>query len=132
MWRGIRPLSNLLLRDFEKTFNFNISPVFRQYLLDHNGGTPTPGIFPTIVKERKVAKVLDFSDRYSANGAWSINRRLRDQIGEKRIIIGKDSLGNFLCLERNYRKQYIVLWNHLTGDFEESLLDIPAFVRCIE
>lgn len=132
MWRGIKPLSNQLLKDFESAFDFNIHPVFRQYILDHNSGAPTPGIFPTIKKERKVAKFLDFADRYSAAGAWATNRRLRDQIGDKRIIIGKDSLGNFLCLERHYRKQYIVLWNHLTGEFEESLLDIPAFVRCVE
>lgn len=131
MWRGIKPLPKLLLKDFETTFQFNITPVFQEFLLEHNGGIPTSGIFPTVVKERKIAKLLDFSDRYSANGAWAINRRLRTQIGEKRIIIGIDSLGNFLCLERHYKKQFVVVWNHLTGEFEESLLDIPALLRCI-
>lgn len=132
MWRGIRPLSNQLLRDFESTFHFNINPVFRQYILDHNGGVPVPGIFPTVRKERKMARLLDFSDRSSATGAWAINQRLRDQIGDKRIVIGTDELGNFLCLERHYRSQRIVLWNHLTEEFEECLLEIPSFVRCVE
>lgn len=132
MWRGIKPLHKLLLKDFETAFQFNITPVFREFLLEHNGGMPTSGIFPTVVKERKIAKLLDFSDRYSTAGAWAINRRLRSQIGDKRIIIGKDSLGNFICLERYYKRQSIVLWNHLTGEFEESAVDIPAFLRIID
>ena len=131
MWRWIRPLHKLLLRDFETAFQFNITPVFREFLLEHNAGVPTSGIFPTTVKERKIAKLLDFSDRYSVKGAWAINKRLREQIGEKRIIIGKDSLGNFICLERHYKHQTVVVWNHLTGEFEESLLDIAALLRCI-
>ena len=131
MWRGIIPLSNASLKEFENTFHFNIDTSLREYLLEHNGGIPTFGTFPTAGKERKIARILDFSDRDLADGAWAVNRRLRNRIGEKRIIIGTDSLGNFVCLERDYRRQYIVLWNHLTDGFEESLWDIPAFLRGI-
>lgn len=131
MWMGIKPLSRQSLTDFEKTFKFNINPVFREYLLDHNGGIPTPGTFVTAVKERKIDRLLDFSDRYSPAGAWAVNHRLRDEIGEKRIIIGTDSMGNFICLERDYKKQRFVLWNHLTGNYEENIMDISAVLRVI-
>ena len=124
-------MPKLLLKDFETTFQFNITPMFREFLLEHNGGAPASGVFPTAVKERKLARMMDFSDRYSVRGAWAINRRLRGQIGEKRIIIGIDSLDNFICLERHYRHQTVVVWNHLTGEFEESRLDLPALLRCL-
>lgn len=131
MWMGIRPLSKQQLTDFEKKFNFNVTPVFRTFLLEHNAGIPNSAIFPTTVKERRLVRLLDFADRQAPTGAWAINQRLRNEIGEKRIIIGMDSLDNFVCLERYYRRQSIVLWNHLTGGFEESLLDISAFLRVI-
>ncbi len=132
MWRGIKPISTVELREFENAFRFRITPVFREYLLEHNGGIPTPGIFPTEAnRNRKMQRLLDFTDRYTVQEAWSVNTRLQEAIGEKRIVIGTDTVGNFICLEREYKRQYIVLWNHLTDQFERSLLDIPAFLDTI-
>ena len=83
MWRGIIPLSNASLKEFENTFHFNIDTSLREYLLEHNGGIPTFGTFPTAGKERKIARILDFSDRDLADGAWAVNRRLRNRMPGK-------------------------------------------------
>lgn len=130
-WRNITVIHSFVLTEFERKFNFTIHKDFRAFLLEHNGGIPSPGIFPTTVRERKIARLLDFSDKFSSNGAWEINKRLREQIGPKRIVVGIDSTGNFICLERYYKRQQIVVWSHISGDFEECLLDIPAFLRTI-
>ena len=129
MWREIRPLASEQLSDFEREFDFKINPDFREFLLDHNNGAPAGVYIPTRTKKRRIHKFLDFADHSSSEGAWAVNLRLREEVGEKRIIFGVDALGNFLCLERNYRKQKVVLWNHLTDEFEPCLLEIPAFLR---
>jgi hypothetical protein len=131
MWRSIKPLSSQQLRDFEEEFHFNINPVFRSFLLEHNNGSPIPGVFPTKSMERRFTMFLEFSDRNSKGGAWSINKRLRSLIGPKRIVIGCDPMMNWICLERDHKRQYIVYWNHLNGEFEECLWEIPTFIRSI-
>lgn len=131
MWRSIKPLSSQNLRDFEDEFRFNINPVFRNFLLEHNNGTPIPGAFPTITMERKITRFFDFADRYSKGEAWWVNKRLKNVIGPKRIIIGFDPMLNWICLERDHKRQYIVFWNHLNGEFEECLWDVPTFIRSI-
>ena len=131
MWRNTYPLTSVQLKNFETAFAFNITLVFRDFLMEHNGGVPTPGTFPTSGSNRRIQRFLNFYENISPSGAWAINRRLREKIGPKRIIFGVDSLGNFLCLERSYKRQFVVLWNHLTGEFEPCLWDIPAFLRGI-
>lgn len=131
MWRNKKPLEDATLAEFEKKFKFRIDKDLRGFLLLHNAGSPTPGTFPTSARERKLETFLDFSDKNSSHGAWAINKRLRDKIGEKRIIIGKDNTGNFICLERRYVNQNVVVWSHINNEFEASLIDIPAFLRRI-
>lgn len=131
MWRGVRPIESAVIREFESHFHFRIQPHIRQYICDNNAGIPSPGCFPTIVRERKMERLLDFDNRTAANSAWAVNSRLRNKIGSKRIIIGTDISGNFICIERNYKEQYIVVWSHVSGQFERCLLDIPGFLRTI-
>lgn len=131
MWRSIKPLTSLQLRQFETTFQFNIQQDMREFLLTHNAGIPSSAIFPTKSKEWNMVRLLDFSDSHSTKGAWAINKRLKDKVGDKRIIIGIDRIGNYICLERHYRHQDVVVWVHHTEQFEPSLLDIPTLLRCI-
>ncbi len=131
MWITTKPISPPEIKEFEQEFHFRLHTDFFNFLQDHNAGTPLDGSFPTTAKERKLKRLLDFQNRTSFDEAWMVNERLRKQIGEKRIIIGTDAIGNFVCLERNHRAQAIVVWNHLTGDFERCLLDIPGFLRAI-
>ena len=131
MWRNIIALEDRKIAEFERKFQFRIHLVFREFLLTHNGGSPTPGTFPTAKMTRKMKYFLDFSDEDSDYGAFEINYRLRDKIGPKRIIVGIDHADNFICLERSYSRQYIVVWSHVTGEFERCLLDLPMFIRQI-
>lgn len=129
MWRNTIPCESAALTAFEKKFKFTIQSPFREYLLEHNFGISSPGTIPTAVRERRLAQLLDFRDQHNPKGAWAINSRLRDRIGPKRIVIGTDTSGNFVCLERDYQDQYIVVWSHISNNFERSLLDIPALIR---
>lgn len=131
MWRSIYPLDTSTIEEFEKKFHFSIDRDMRGFLLEHNGGVPSPGDFPTTVGFRQIARFLDFEDRITKNGAWAINQRLQKHLGKKRIIIGIDRSGGFLCLERDRCQQWISVWSHITGDFDRCLLDIPAFIRRI-
>lgn len=131
MWRNTIPMESGELTEFENHFRFRIHPALREYLLQVNGGYPSPGTFRTEVRERRLIRLLDFRDKTSKDGAFAINNRLRSQIGSHRIVIGEEATGNFVCLERDGTKQYIVVWSHITGAFERSLLDIPAFLRII-
>lgn len=131
MWRNIIRLEEPMLTKFENKFKFNFQEDLRGFILDHNGGTRTPAPFPTAERERKLTRLLDFSNPESSTGAWTLNQRLSSQLGDKRIIIGADQKGNFICVQRHLKQQSIVLWSHVSGDFEDCLLDIPAFLRAI-
>lgn len=130
MWRNITPITDAQMSAFEKNFDFRIAQPLREFLIDHNGGAPTPGTFPTTVRERKLEYFLDFSD-LSYKGAWGINQRVRKHIGPKMLVIGIDFLGNYVCIQREYKQQEIVLWNHVTNNYEKCLHSIPAFIRTI-
>lgn len=125
--RGVKPLSEKTISDFEAKFSFHIDPTLRDFLLMNNGGSSSGYIY-TQAMQRTFSSFLDFEDRTSPNGAWEINRRLRNQIGEKRIIIGRDSYKNYICVERNRQKQKIVVWSHATNQFDPCLHPIPTFL----
>lgn len=131
MWRNTVSISSAQLRDFETRFKFKIDPIMREYLIDNNSGHIADGSFQTTSRMRRLERFLNFADRNSPDGAWSINERLRPVIGKNRIIIGIDVTGNYVCLEKSGSKQQIVVWSHITGDFEQSLLDIPALLRTL-
>lgn len=131
MWRNVIEISRTQLRSFETHFRFTFHSDLGAYLLTHNNGSVAPGIFPTAVRERKLDRLLDLSDSENEKGAWAVNKRLRKLIGPQRIIIGIDAQGNYVCVERDYRQQKIVVWNHVTDAFEDCLWDIPAFLRYI-
>lgn len=129
MWRNIKKADEKAMSQFERHFDFAICDNLRGFLIEHNGGSTTPCAFQTDRAERKLVRLFDFSQPTSS--AWEINERLRDQIGTKRIIIGADQKGNFVCVEREYSRQTIVVWSHVSGLFESCLLSIPAFLRAI-
>lgn len=131
MWRNTQPLSWDAMHDFEKAFHFRIDATMKEFLMANNAGYPTPGLFPTTTKERKLKRLLNFADTESEQEAWKINLRVREKIGEKRIVFAVDDNGNFLCLEREYMHQRIIVWSHITGTFEDCLLETPAFIRAI-
>lgn len=132
MWRGLKPASEQDMREFESAFQFRFAEPLRGFLLEHNAGIPLRGEFPVISKQRKLSYLLDITDKRTNLGAWTVNNRVRKKIGPKTIVIGVDTLGNFVCVQRHYRQQSISLWNHLTGEFEESLWDIQTFLRNME
>ena len=76
----------------------------------------------TTVKERRLASILDFTPE---GNAWEINRRLRKKLGKKLLAIGMDKSDNYLCVQRNLRKQTLVIWNHITDSLEESVDETP-------
>ena len=128
-WLGIRPISSAELTAFEDHFDFRITPVFRTWLLEHNAGFPKNIELPTTKRMREFRRVLDFSNRTGKLEAWKCTERCRDSLGSTRIPFGFDAGGNFVCLERHYRHQQIVVWNHITDEFEPCLLDIPTFIK---
>lgn len=128
---GIRSISSAELKAFEDHFDFHIMPAFRVWLLEHNAGIPKNTELATAKKNRHISYIMDFSRNAGASGAWKSTERCRKEIGNTRIIVGIDNLGNFICLSRHYRHQQIELWNHITGEFEPCLLDISAFIRLI-
>lgn len=131
-WYDIKPVEEKELHNFEDAFCFRISEPMRGYLLRHNGGRPVSGTFPTTERARKLEQFLNFSKEGDPRfDAWAVNKRLRSELGGTRIAIGIDTLGNFVCIERHYRHQKVVVWNHLTGKFEPSLLDIPVLLRAL-
>jgi hypothetical protein len=131
MWSNTISLKKTDLRDFEQHFHCKINPAIRLFLADHNAGYPVNAHFPTEAAERRMERLLNFSDRDKSYGAWRINERLRPQIGTHRIVIGVDCDENYVILERDGKQDYIVVWSHITGEFERCLLDIPAFLRAI-
>lgn len=131
MWSNLSPITNTQMNLFESHFSFRINPPLRDFLLDHNGGTPTPGIFPTNIRNREIAYLLDFRESRSDKSAWTVNQRVRRLIGPKRLVIGVDSLGNFICIEREHKQQEIVVWNHVTNKFEKAQWNIPVLLQSL-
>ena len=122
MWIHCNPITSNTLKAFETSFDFVINAPLRDFLLDHNGGKTRLCSLTTMVKERQLASILDFT---SGGNAWEINRRLRKRLGKKILAIGMDKSDNFLCVQRNLRKQTLVIWNHITDSLEESVNETP-------
>ena len=131
MWVNTCPLTCSQLSSFEKAFRFTFHHDLQAFLKAHNAGSTTSGIFPTAVRERELVQLFDFSDQQDKKGAWGINKAHRKALTEKRIIIGTDNLGNYVCVEREHKQQKIVVWNHVTDQFEPCLWDISMFSRYI-
>lgn len=125
MWNYCSPIKSEDLKKFEAAFGFTINPALREFLLTHNAGRTRQHSIPTIIKDRKIASILDFSEY---GNAWDINRRMRKILGSKCIVIGTDKSDNFLCVCRNMKKQEFAIWNHVTGAIEECTMDIPMLL----
>ncbi len=119
--RGVKPLKETTIKQFEDKFDFHFCPEIRQFLLQNNAGSSNGSIFTTKMM-RTFSCLYDFSENATSNSAWEINRRLRNRIGEKRIIIGKDVQKNYICVERNRREQKIVVWSHVSNEFDPCLM----------
>lgn len=131
MWRNTNPISSAQMRSFEQFFSFRINEPLREFLLTHNAGSPIPGEFNTNIRSRRLERLLDISDETSPIGAWAINRRLRKLIGPKRVILGIDDKGNYLCVSRERKQQHFEIWNHVSDQFEESAWEIPQFLSYV-
>lgn len=122
MWNHCNPINSDTLKAFETSFDFAINAPLRDFLLVHNGGKTRVCSLTTTVKERRLASILDFTP---GGNAWEINRRLRKKLGKKLLAIGMDKSDNYLCVQRNLRKQTLVIWNHITDSLEESVDETP-------
>ena len=137
MWKDIKPISEQTLREFEEHFHFNINTDLKQFLQEHNAGCCIGPSFPvvladgTTVKHIQLDRFFDFSEKNDPKGAWAVNKRVRKQIGNKRIVIGRDRKNNLVCLERDYSHQYIVVWFHVTMTFQRCILDKAGFMKAI-
>ena len=129
VWLNPTPVSEEAMRNFELHFRFRINKNLRLFLMDHNGASCYPGSFPTEKTTRNLATLLDFSDETAPKGAWAVNKKLRNFLGPNRIIIGQDQKCNHVCIEKDRNRQKIVVWSHISNQFEECLLDIPGFIR---
>ena len=127
LWNFCSPIESEVLTAFEEYFDFHINPPLRDFLLTHNGGKTRHCNIPTNMRERRMDSILDFSKEDSA---YAITRRMRRILGNKIIVIGKDRSDNFLCVQRDMRKQNFVIWNHITNALEECTLEIPILVMC--
>lgn len=125
LWNFYSPVDSDTLKCFEDTFDFHINPPLRDFLLTYNGGKTRQCTIPTSVRERRMEAILDFSDE---ENTYSINRRMRRLLGNKIIVIGTDRSGNFLCVQRDLRKQEFVIWNHITNTLEPCALEIPVIL----
>lgn len=137
MWKDIKPISAQAIEEFENHFHFSISKDLQLFLREHNAGFNIGATFPVVladgitVKYIQLDRFFDFSEKAGPQGAWAVNKRVRNQIGKKRIVIGRDRKNNLICLERDYSHQYIVVWSHITMAFERCILEIPAFLSAV-
>lgn len=131
MWRDTLPVTYTAFNSFEQQFHFKIQEPFREFLMDHNNGIPSDGEILTVKGTTRIARFLDFSGLIQTNSAWEINKRLRPLIGPKRIVVGKDRSDNYICLERSHKEQYLVIWSHITGEFDRFIPDIPTWIASI-
>lgn len=125
LWNFCSPISSETLQQFEDTFDFHICSPLRDFLLTYNGGKTRQCTIPTCVRERRLEALLDLSNEETT---YAINRRMRLLLGNKIIVIGTDRSGNFLCVQRDMRKQEFVIWNHITNTLEPCALEIPVIL----
>ena len=137
MWKDITHVSSQSLQEFENHFRFKINEDLQLFIQDHNAGFYMGPSFPVVledgstVKDIQLDRFFDFSVKTGPNSAWVVNKRVRKQIGNKRIVIGRDRKNNLICLERDYQRQYVAVWSHVSMSFHRCLLDLAGFMKVV-
>jgi cell wall assembly regulator SMI1 len=92
------PATLQTIAEFEQLCGFSLPPDYRDFLLRHNGGQPTPDAFP-INPDYGDGSIDSFFGLH--DGTDSLTRAYRDRFDSMPthlIPIGYDGCGNFICM----------------------------------
>src|SRR5438128_2090769 len=87
------------IQTLEKRLNARLPDEYRNFLLEHNGGEPSPQIF--LINEREGTDILRFLFGIGHDEYYSLTDNIEDysdRIPANFIPIGCDTFGNLICL----------------------------------
>lgn len=108
-------VGNAAVELFERVLNAKLPVAYRQFLLQHNGGYPSPENFRSLDGQEE-SSVQDFYRINSKNrhddllDCWKL---FRDRIPDDFLAIGSDPGGNQICIAvRGKFHGKIFFWDH--------------------
>lgn len=109
------PISSEMLDQVEKRLNIQLPDQYRQFLLRHNGGTPTPNLFECADGGGSfVHKFLAIHDGpYDNFERESLSFWANKSVPDNIVPIACDAFGNYVCLSVSGADAgSIYFWNH--------------------
>ena len=119
------PLPEARLAQFEAQIGYRLPEDYRRFLLEHNGGVPSPNCF-TISAEQGNDVLVGFFGLHSGQSYLRIDEAVEmidDRLFPGLLPIGTDPFGNCMCvgLVEPYRGR-VYFWDHEVA----SELDVPG------
>ncbi len=110
-----------VFNQIEEKRNIKLSAVFRKFIMDFNGATPSKNRIMIGQTERVFGGVLSFNVEDMEN-VYSVLNIFND----KNIIpFARDSFGNYFCY--NCKDNLIYFWNHELRELETSGIKFEEF-----
>ena len=108
------------INNVETRIGFTLPNDYKNFLLNHNGGIPTPNEFKFINTNNESSNSLEdfFHSIFEENGEGNLERKYIYLTNSNRIIgnilpIASDPFGNFVCISLDGEdKGKVYFWDH--------------------
>jgi hypothetical protein len=112
-----------ILTVLERDWGFGLPKDYRKFLLEHNGGEPTPNVFKLGATDSSGLRSFFciYPDKYD-DLLWNLNV-YHGRVPKNIFPIGSDSFGNLICISvMGSDRGKIYFWDHEmeAGDDEEA------------
>ena len=113
---------------FEEAFSFHFhDSALKDFLACHSGEAVRSGHIKASGEDMELSSILSFTAQEGANSAWAVNKWVRRDIGKKRIAIASGTYGDYLCVEREWQNQHLVIYNCQNGQIRSASISIADF-----
>jgi cell wall assembly regulator SMI1 len=122
------------IKHFENELSLKLSPDYKQFVLEVNGGRPAEAVFPIRGLELNpvgsINVLFGLQNEEPSSDLFSANSWFHQGIPNGIIIIGRDSGVNYICIDQRSGKDKVVFWDHAhfwgTGEWRDGDLYVVA------
>lgn len=127
-WKYVKPLSDVTLPDqLAQETGCPLSPAFRQWAKEHNGGRPSLRLFDTDQGRGRVIKSFLSLNREDRETVWKMLDWAKEDLAGRYVPFAIDPAGNLVCLEK--ATGAVAFLDHETGAVERAAGSFEAFLR---
>lgn len=109
----------------EKQYDIKIPPKLKDFVVGHNGASPSECVFNSEGREHLFGAVLSFDSRETCK---TTVYQAMDTVQNKSVIpFAEDPFGNYICLSLENGK--VLFWNHETEKMTVAGDELESFLK---